>query len=76
VTPLNLEALFQYWHEYEAAMKDDAYNPVLVQALGMRFSGEWNKQKDELCRVADIKPEEFDYSLHWKLMNSLSEGIE
>jgi hypothetical protein len=65
------EALLEAYRPYQRAKKDLPYNPDKVQAYGMAFCVAFKTNKTFICEFLKIKEEEFEYSLHHRLMPAL-----
>lgn len=63
--------LVYLWSRRQAAIALKLY-PDGVQAWGMAFAAEWNKNRDALCVDFGIKPDDFNYSLAWPTMESMT----
>jgi hypothetical protein len=57
-----MDELFDSWQAYTEAAKYEAYEPDLVQALGMKFAKEWNKEKPYIMATLGIPEEEWTYN--------------
>jgi hypothetical protein len=69
------DKLIAFYKEYKEARERKSYDADLVQALGLRFCGEWKACKDALIEHFKLEEDEFDYSLHHTLMPKLVEAV-